>query len=54
MAGIIVSEASNTTNALFGELQSPLRMLLEREYEAWMNSEEAKILAKRYLAEGRG
>lgn len=49
MAGIIVSEASNTTNALFGELQSPLRMLLEREYEAWMNSEEAKILEEIFV-----
>lgn len=39
MAGIIVSESSNVTNSLFGELQSPLRMLLEREYEAWMQKE---------------
>lgn len=49
MAGIIVSEASNTTNVLFGELQSPLRMLLEREYEAWMNSEEANILEEIFV-----
>lgn len=39
MAGIIVSENSNVANSLFGELQSPLRMLLEREYEAWMQRE---------------
>nr|MBQ8244291.1 hypothetical protein [Oscillospiraceae bacterium] len=39
MAGIIVSENSNVVNSLFGELQAPLKSLLERENELWMNKE---------------
>lgn len=39
MAGIIISESSNVVNSLFGEVQGPLRVLLERENELWMNRE---------------
>lgn len=48
MAGIIVSESSNVTNSLYADIQGPLRVLLEREHEAWM-SREGNIIEKIFV-----
>lgn len=48
MPGIIFSVASGVNESVFGEIQSPLKVLVERENEAWM-SKDMNLAPKIFL-----